>query len=334
MSKYVDGAKNLLDSLEINEDDGLIILSMEKVQDFARYVLSAAKEKGYRNIINVNVPDNFRPVTQIPDLLSHAVENTKGLVYLVDRRAEENFTFNRPLQELCVRNRCRYIYAYDPKLDYLEQGIAADYNVVAEKAKKIKKIMENSKEVRVTSPLGTDLRFQLYTHNIIPRSPIFNEGLYWNQAPEGEVMSCPYEKSFNGRMVIDGVVTGMGEPPSPITWDFKDGIVTNLEGDTEFLDKLFSMLHTSDRRLESFIGMYIAELSIGCNDWAVFDDNISNCEKVSGGVHFAMGNSEGLGEDRGETYHFDNIMKSLTLTITAKDNNSIKIIEDGELVVE
>jgi leucyl aminopeptidase (aminopeptidase T) len=331
--KYVEGAITLLNSLEQARKEGLTILYTQSAVDFAHYVAVAADELGFSNILNVMIPDAHRPITQIPALLERVVENSKGLVYLVDRRSEENFTFNRPLQDLCVRNKCRYIYVYDPKSDYLEQGIAADYEEVARKAMKIREILERSDEVRVTSRLGTDLVFKLHKEAIIPRNPLFNTGLYWNQAPEGEVMSCPLESTFNGKLVVDGVVTGLGQPPGPITWDFRDGVVEKVDGDRHFLEGLLAMLRKSDSRLESLLGMWIAELSVGCNDWAVFDDNISNCEKVSGGVHFAMGNSEGLGVDRGETYHFDNIVTAPSISITLTDGEKVQLIDDGRLLV-
>lgn len=331
--KYVEGAITLLNSLELQKEEGLTLLYTQAAIDFAHFVAVAAEELGFSNVLNVVVPDSHRPITHIPTLLERVVENSKGLVYLVDRKSEENFTFNRPLQDLCVRNKCRYIYVYDPKSDYLVQGIAANYQDVARKAIRIKEILERSDTIRVTSRLGTDLTFKLHKEAIIPRNPLFNTGLYWNQAPEGEVMSCPLEHTFNGRLVVDGVVTGLGLPPDPITWDFTDGVVKQVDGDRHFLDKLLAMLQKSDSRLEALVGMWIAELSVGCNDWAVFDDNISNCEKVSGGVHFAMGNSEGLGDDRGETYHFDNIVTAPSISITLTSGETVQLIDDGRLLV-
>ena len=331
--KYQVGAKKLLDSLGINKKDPLTVLNTAETIEFTNQILIAAKEQGYTNVINVVIPAPYRPVTEISPLLKNVIQNSKAVVYSVDRRNEENFTFNRPLQQLCQDSKCKYVYIYDPSLDYLKDGMAADYEAVAQKAQKIKGILEKSSLIEVKSKLGTDLEFKLYTDTIIPRSPIFNPGFYWNQAPEGEVMSCPLETTFNGRMVIDGVITGMGTPPTLIIYDFKDGVITDVEGDKQFLDKLLSMLRKSDDRVESFIGMWIAELSVGCNDWAVFDDNISNCEKVSGGIHFAMGNSEGLGADRGETYHFDHIMKAPSIWVTDNSGNRFQLIDDGKLLV-
>jgi len=330
---YLEGAKNLISSLELNTGDSLIILSNEGSKDFSNYILKGAKQEKIDNIIHIVLPDIYRPVTKIPTSLAGAIEKTKGLIYIVNRLPEENFTFNRPLQELCVRNKCKYVYIYDSKIQYLKEGIAADYADVYKKAKKIKKILENSKEINITSEIGTNLTFGLYSHNVIPRSPVFPKNFYWNQAPEGEVMTCPIENTFNGTLVVDGPVTGMGQPERLITWIFKNGVVTKVEGDNKFLSSLLSNLQASDKRLKSLIGIWIAEFSVGVNDWAVFDDNISNCEKVSGGIHFAMGNSEGLGIDRGETFHFDNIVKTPTIVVTDKNGEKLTLAKSGKAMI-
>jgi len=331
--KYVAGALNLLETLDLSEESRVLVISSESKTEMALYILEALKEKEIKDVLYTVLPKIFRPITALPTPLKGAAMNSDAVVYLVNRISEENFTFNRPLQQVCVENRTKYVYLYDPKDEYFIQGIAANNQAVRNKALRIKELLEKTASLRVTSKLGTNLTFSLYTHNIMPRSPIFNEGFYWNQSPEGEVMSCPKETSFNGTMVIDGVATGMGEPSRPIRWEFKDGVVTDVSGDESYLEQLLELLVKSDQRVNSFKGMWIAELSIGCNDWAVFDDNISNCEKVSGGVHFAMGNSEGLGVDRGETYHFDNIMKTPSISLLLDNGKEIRLIEEGQLLI-
>jgi len=330
---YLKGAINLIKSLELKHEDGLIIMSNENNQKYSRHMLDAAKSLEMKNIVYIIIPEDYRPMNYLPKILLNVIKNAKGLIFISTRKIEEDFTFNRPIQDWCVKNKVKYAYTWDAKLNYLKEGIAADYQIVDKKAKDIKKILENSKDIYVTSDIGTNLTFSVYTHNIIPRSPIFPKDRFWNQSPEGEVMSCPIESSFNGKLVVDGVTTGLGEPPKPISWDFRDGRVINVEGNKEFLNKLLNRIKKSDGRLNDFEGIWIAEFSIGSNDWARFDDNISNCEKVSGGVHFAMGNSEGLGISRGETFHFDNIVRKPTVIINKKNGEKFILIKSGKLMI-
>ena len=330
---YIKGAINLIKSLELRCEDGLIIMSNENNQNYCKYILDAAKNIEMKNTVYIVIPEDYRPINYLPEILLNTIKNAKGLIYISTRKVEEDFTFNRPIQDWCIKNKVKYAYTWDAKLSYLKEGVAADYQTVYKKAKSIKKILENSKDLCVTSDIGTNLTFSVYTHNILPRSPIFPKDRFWNQSPEGEVMSCPIEETFNGRLVVDGVVTALGEPPTPVVWDFKDGRVVKVKGENVFLKKLLDRLKKSDKRLNELIGIWIGEFSIGCNDWARFDDNISNCEKVSGGVHFAMGNSEGLGVDRGETFHFDNIVKTPTIIINQKNGERFTLIKSGKLMM-
>ena len=143
-------------------------------------------------------------------------------------------------------------------------------------------------------------------------------------------MSCPVESTFSGTVVVDGVITGLGQPSRPVVWEFADGLVTHVDGDKEDLEQLLVFLQKSDARLRSLVGMDIAEFSVGVNDWAVYDDNISNCEKVSGGLHFGLGQvSGGIGIYRGGTFHFDNILMNPTVVVKKTDGQEVTLIKDG-----
>lgn len=330
---YFKGARNLVKSLELNKEDALIVMCNENNQKYCSYLLEAAKDLDIRNNIYIIIQESYRPMKYLPEILLDTIKNANGLIFASTRKVEEDFSFNRPIQEWCIKNKVKYAYTWDAKINYLKEGIAADYLVVDNKTKQIKKILENSETVQVFSEIGTELSFSVYNQNIIPRSPFFPKDRFWNQAPEGEVMSCPIESTFSGTLVVDGVVTGLGEVPQPIRWQFKNGQVIDVKGDKNYLINLLNRIKKSDNRLTDLIGIWIAEFSIGSNDWAVFDDNISNCEKVSGSVHFAMGNSEGLGMDRGETFHFDNILKTPTVIINKKDGSKFELIKSGKLKI-
>lgn len=331
----LNGAINLLRTFKLKEDDGLIIINTENKQSFSQYLFKAAKELDLSNVIQIQIPEVFRPLRRVPELMNKMIPCAKGVIHVLNRRFDEEFGFVRPIWKLCEEKKVKYLWIYDAKIKYLSEGIVANYSRVNEKGKRIKDILENSKEIEITSDIGTDLRFSIYTHKIYARTPIFVESeRYVNQAPEGETMSCPIESTFNGRMVVDGVVTGMGEAPEPITWDFEDGRIVNVEGNDLFLSKLLHSLKTSDPRLDSLIGMWIAEFSVGSNEWAVFDDNISNCEKVAGGIHLAMGKTAGgIGKNRGESYHVDNIVKYPSIIVTKNNGEKYCLIDKGKLMV-
>lgn len=107
-----------------------------------------------------------------------------------------------------------------------------------------------------------------------------------------------------------------------------------INGDKLDLELLLEALKSSDPNVKSFEGMYIAEFALGTNDWAKIDDNISNCEKVSGTVHFGIGHTvAGIGIERGEKYHFDILTKDLTVDVEMESGKSVRLVESGELII-
>jgi len=332
----VEGAKKLLfDSLQISQNDKVLILASESMMEFAKYIFKAAVDFNRKDLFYIIIPENFRPIVKVLDLLSDIAKESNGIIHVIDRKAEEDYTFIRPFRALCENNKCKYLYLYDAKLNYLENGgINADYKIVDKKCKEVARLLKESSEVSVSSKLGTSLSFKLYD-KVFPRSPIFDEGQYSNQAPEGETMTVPLEESFEGRLVVDGPVTGIGKAKELIVWEFKNGKVSKVNGNRDDLDRLFKFLKSSDPTIKSLEGISIAEFALGTNDWAKVDDNISNCEKVSGTVHFGMGHRVGnVGKERGEKYHFDSMLIN-DVSVKIKNNKSdvIDLISSGKLLV-
>ena len=336
--EYYKGAKNLLESLNLKSNDGLIIMSSEDNLKFSSIIIEVAKYKGFKNILYILIPDILRPISKIPEVLYNVINNSKALIVNINRLSEETFTFIRPLSDLCNKKKVKHLLSYEPKLKYLKEGIAADYMAIEKKTKNLKEILEESENIEVISEFGTSLKFKIYK-DIAARSPLFESGQYINQAPEGEVMACPVEETFNGKLVADGTITGMGKPPEPIEWEFKNGQVTKVKGNEEFIAKLLSMIQRADKRVRTLKGVWIAEFALGTNDRAEYDDNLSNCEKVSGGIHVAVGKTCGvtvgrfLGKDRGETFHIDNILTNCTVTVNKKNGEKVIIIKSGKLII-
>ena len=126
-----------------------------------------------------------------------------------------------------------------------------------------------------------------------------------------------------------------------MVFDFKEGYVTNVKGNKKELNDLLKMLKAQggDEKLNSLIGMPIGEFAFGTNDWAVYDENNSNNEKISGTVHFGIGRIAGcllpaIGIEREQKYHFDAMVMKPTVTVKDSENKEIKLIEEGTLLIK
>lgn len=331
---YIESAKKLLvESLKVDSKNKVVLSSTARKMEISKYFYEAAKRIKRTDFCCIIIPNEFRPMDNVPSLLIDIVKKADAFLHITDRVASEDYAFFRPLREHCIQNKVPFIFLYDTKLNYLAEGINADYNIVDQKTDKIKSCLEKSSLIKVTSPQGTSLSFELYK-KIIPRSPFFGENQYWIQSPEGEVMACPIENSFSGNLVINGTVTIIGKPKEPITLQFEKGRIVRIDGDKSNLQLLLEALKSSDPSVQSFEGMYIAEFALGTNDWAKVDDNISNCEKVSGTVHFGIGQTVGgIGIERGEKFHFDVLTKDLNVDVEMESGEAIRLVESGKLLL-
>lgn len=333
-SAHLEGALKLLsDALHIMPEEELIIVGAENLSNMTRHVHSAAARYGLKDVLSVVTPSELRPMRSIPGPLARAIPKTYGLIHLIERSPEEDFAFNRPLRSLCKEEGCKYLFMIDPRPNYLVEGICADYQEVERTCLAITEILTESVKITVTSSSGTDLSFALYD-TVVPRSPMFHEHDARVQSPEGEVTACPIERTFEGLMVVDGPVTNLGTLEQPMMWEFCEGQARDVRGSEYDISRLVAGLQASDERLSSLQGIWIAEFAMGTNDWAVLDDNISNCEKVSGTIHFGMGKTvRNIGEDRGERYHFDSIITDATVRAVKQTGEEIIIVDSGRLVL-
>lgn len=209
---YVGAAKKLLlDSLKIELKNKVVLLSTAQKLEISKYFFEAAKRIKRTDLCCIVIPNEFRPMDMVPGLFIDIVKNADAFLHITDRIASEDYAFFRPLREHCINNRVPFIFLYDTKINYLEEGINANYKIVNQQTEKVKNILEKSSLVKVNSLQGTSLSFKLYK-KIVPRSPFFRENQYWIKSPEGEVMACPIEDSFSGNLVINVVATFIGKP--------------------------------------------------------------------------------------------------------------------------
>lgn len=204
-----------------------------------------------------------------------------------------------------------------------------DYTDLTRRGKAIAQAVSGSKEVRVTSPRGTDLRFK-----VDQRKWIVDDGAFTEEdlaakdvgmnLPCGEVFVAPVEDSANGKAVFDVPTSYFGHHVRDLKLEFKSGKIAHYEarlGAKEFETILNSATGDKDR---------IAEFAIGLNPRARFINDILVDEKVLGTIHIAIGNNKGpaYGGRNSSSIHWDLIMTKPTVFV---DGN--KIMKDGKLVV-
>jgi leucyl aminopeptidase (aminopeptidase T) len=196
---------------------------------------------------------------------------------------------------------------------WIQGAMTADFVAIRETAMRLADALRGGREVRVTSPAGTDV-----TMSIEGREPkgwltgICREAGQVSALPGGEVSLPPVEGTTSGTVVIERVMTDIGPVAHPIVWTIRDGLVTEITGGAE-----------ADRLREHVDGVEnatnIGELGIGLNPLARITSDITESKKKLGTAHVAMGDSAGgYGGTVVSDLHLDGIVMAPTIAVDGR----------------
>jgi leucyl aminopeptidase (aminopeptidase T) len=123
--------------------------------------------------------------------------------------------------------------------------------------------------------------------------------------PAGECYTAPVEETFTGTIVISLIDDKLG----PGVMTFKQGKLVDFKG--KGIAEVIETIGSDET------GRIIGEFGIGTNKGARICPNMLEAEKAFGTVHFAIGDSYGIGKNKSK-YHFDALVDKVTITAKGK----------------
>lgn len=223
---------------------------------------------------------------------------------------------------------CGTRYASMPlfEVQMLEGVMQADWKALARRSRAVASALDRAEEIAVECPNGTHLRFWKKGRSAIADTGILTRPASFGNLPAGEAFLAPREGSAEGRLVLEWAPTRRLR--SPVTLTVSGGIVTAVEGDEPFAERLRDML---DARPEN---RNIAEFGVGTNDRATRADNILEAEKILGTVHVAFGDNSSFGGAVATPFHQDYVFFRPTVTLIGRKGREVILLNDGRLVLE
>ncbi len=194
-----------------------------------------------------------------------------------------------------------------------EADPAAAWRKVAARQQKLVDFLNGKKEVRITTPQGTDVRFSL-------------EGRTWinccghENFPDGEVFTGPVETEVDGTVHYSFPAVHGGREVQDIVLTFKSGKVVDARASRNE-DYLIKMLDQDDG------SRTVGELAFGCNySITKYTKNTLFDEKIGGTFHVAVGAGyPETGSKNKSGLHWDMVCDL---------RKGGKIFVDGELISE
>lgn len=159
-------------------------------------------------------------------------------------------------------------------------ALQADYQRVKEITEKVYDLLASSSKVRITTPSGTDITFDIEIDTYHNDTGILDEPGAFGNLPAGEPSGYP--KNISGTLVIDHFPFSSNAKKVEIENEFVTSIENESGSDTSKLEQAFQ---------ENPCSKQIAEFGFGTNPEAELIGNVLQDEKVLGTVHIAFGDN-------------------------------------------
>ena len=207
-------------------------------------------------------------------------------------------------------------------------GMTADYNALQKEISGLTSIFRRKRDVRVTSPGGTDIRFSIGAKWRTDDNGICNRPGQVMNLPSGRVFVFPKEDTMNGTIVIDGSWEG-NLIQEPIIMEVENGIVTNISESeiSEKINSIFAEVSKPLNKSKAALVKTVAEFGFGMNSRAKVVGNLLEDQVVRGAAHFVLGDNSAYGGKNNIGLQMRGVI--LKPTIELQD---IDLVKDGKII--
>jgi len=319
---------------KVGPDQTLAVLTEDNDRaDYAQAFLAAAQELGAR-AFQVNVPK--KPVSG--GLLQNvgktslagnrpAIEALKGADIVIDLM----FLLFSPEQLEITNSGTRMLLVLEP-VEVLSRMFPTED--LRRRVEHGEKLLKSAKTLRITSPAGTDVTYELGKYPVITEYGYTDTPGRWDHWPSGFLFTQAKDDGVNGTVVLDrgDIVCAFRKYiDEPVRFNIEKGYVKSIEGkglDASLLRNYMASFGR-DAHAISHIGWGLNEnaqwhrMAIADRQKEIGMDGLS----YYGNVLFSTGPNTELGGTNDTPCHLDMPLKGCTLTL---DNNLI--VENGKIV--
>lgn len=193
-------------------------------------------------------------------------------------------------------------------------AIEADYEECDRLGRKLGALLSQTREVRITTEAGTDIRGDVTGRPVQYETGLFREPGQFAAFPNSEINISPVEGSAEGRIVSDVSIMSIGVTMyEPVTLTVKEGRVVNFEGGSMAMRFRQTLEALEDEKAFNF-----AEFGIGLNPCArLAASNLEDLGRL-GNCHSGIGSNFAIGGNVLAPNHHDAMFKDTTVYFDGK----------------
>jgi 2,5-dihydroxypyridine 5,6-dioxygenase len=193
-------------------------------------------------------------------------------------------------------------------------AIEADYEECDKLGRKLGAVLAESKEVRITSKAGTDIRGEVEGRPVQYETGLFREPGQFAAFPDSEINISPVEGTAEGKAVIDVSIMSVGITVyDPVTLSIKEGKVVDIQGGMSALKFRETLEALEDEKAFNY-----AEFGIGLNPCArLAATNLEDLGRL-GNCHCGIGSNFAIGGKVLAPNHHDAMFKDASVYFDGK----------------
>ena len=286
------GARNAIRvCLGVQPSERVTVIADRACEEIAASLVQEIEEVGatYRAFILEDLAP--RPLVELPPVIADDMEGSQVSIFAAVVQPNE-LRSRMQMTDIVNRRRMRHGHMVNINGQIMREGMRADYRKVDRLSAKVLSMVTVAKQVRVTSPAGTDFVATLNSNYRWLKTSGLISPDKWGNLPGGEIFTTPGD--VNGTFVIDGVV---GDylcaefgllTETPLTLVMKNNRLVDARSVNKKLqDAFWAYTHTDEN------SDLVGEFAIGTNiELSHLIGNILQDEKFPGS-HIAFGNPYG-----------------------------------------
>ena len=299
---YAAADRAVNQALRLKPGEKYLLVTDTPKLEIAEALAFHAKQAG-AEVTTYFMTETLRPITEPTRQFRELIRGASATTYLLEGRFPE-----KPFRGFMVAEGSkngRICMMPGITRDMMERLVAIDLSEMAAFTKKVVRAVKDAGEIVVENAAGTHIAFSVKGrawHEDV--GDISKKGVHGN-LPAGECFTAPVEETFTGKIAIGLIDDKLGRG----TMTFERGKLVGFtgEGIAEVIETV------GDDPTARIIG----EFGIGTNKGARICPNMLEAEKAFGTVHFAIGDSYGIGKNKSK-FHFDALVDKVTITAKGK----------------
>ncbi|MBI2647661.1 aminopeptidase [Candidatus Woesearchaeota archaeon] len=210
-------------------------------------------------------------------------------------------------------------------IDLILKAIDVNYKPFQTQHEEIRKRLENTKEIHITTPAGTDLYYNKGGVKAIAADGNYTKPGAGGNLPAGEVYAPPNGKKIEGKVVIDGSSRTHEHTiliRKPIELSIEDGDIVDIKGHEEakLLENTLKWAASVAKNPGNV--RRVCELGIGLNPKASIIGAMIVDDKTLGTAHIGIGSNYWFGGNIYAIIHLDQVFKNPSIYL---DGELLKI---------